>query len=68
MQSAIMRTAPAAPQFEIGFGAIGTALRRWTVASRTRSALRALPDRQLADLGIHRSEIDRIARAAAHTV
>ncbi len=68
MQSVIHRTVPAGPQFEIGFGAISDRLRSWTVETRTRNALNALPDRQLADLGIERADIARIARASARAI
>ncbi len=68
MQSVVHRTPPMAPQFEIGFGTIADIIRRWTVENRTRSALSALPDRQLADLGIDRADIGRIARASAETI
>jgi uncharacterized protein YjiS (DUF1127 family) len=34
--------------------------------NRTASELNALTDRDLADMGIHRSDIERIARLASH--
>ncbi|CAM4249923.1 DUF1127 domain-containing protein [Palleronia rufa] len=57
--------APSAPRFDQGFDHIATSWRRWRVANRTRSALAALSDRELADLGIERHDIPRIAREAA---
>jgi uncharacterized protein YjiS (DUF1127 family) len=41
------------------------AWRRRTLYTRTLRELRALSDRELADLGLHRSELRRIARYAA---
>lgn len=35
---------------------------RWRAYNRTRDALHRLGDRELADLGIKRSEIDQVAR------
>lgn len=58
--------APAAPSFELGLSHISSSIRRWRDASRTRSALRGLSDRELSDLGIARSDISRIARDAAN--
>lgn len=40
-------------------------LRRHRIYSRTRAELSALTDRELADLGISRFDIDRVAREAA---
>ncbi len=61
------RTAPSGPQFEAGFSTINGTFRRWRLAGRTRKALNGLDDRQLADLGINRADIGRIARASAPT-
>jgi len=44
---------------------IATTLRRWAVDSETRRELGAFSERDLADLGIRRSEIPGIAREAA---
>ncbi len=68
MTSATMTAVAAGPRFEDGFASMGTAWRRWRVARQTRAALSALPDRGLADLGIERSDIDRLAREAATRV
>lgn len=65
MTSATMTATPAGPRFEDGFASMGAAWRRWIVARRTRAALAALSDRGLDDLGIRRSDIDRLAREAA---
>lgn len=40
-------------------------LRTWRTYRRTVSELQSMSDRQLSDLGIGRSEINRIARQAA---
>lgn len=40
---------------------------RRSVYRRTRNELNALSDRDLADLGIHRTEIRRLAYEAAYT-
>jgi uncharacterized protein YjiS (DUF1127 family) len=37
----------------------------WQSYNRTMSELRALSDRDLSDIGIHRSDINRIARTAS---
>ena len=39
---------------------------KWRVYRQTLNELTALTDRDLADLGLHRGEIDRIARDAAY--
>ena len=41
------------------------AIRRWHWERTTRTALHALDDRILADIGVHRSQIDSIAETAA---
>ncbi len=41
------------------------ALRRYRIQSRTQAELAALSDRELADLGIARVDIRRVARTAA---
>lgn len=38
---------------------------RWTIYRRTRDELMALGDRDLADLGLVRGDVERIARQAA---
>lgn len=52
-----------------GLGTLVATLRsawaRHRLISRTSNELRALSDRELADLGIHRSMIGQIAREAA---
>ncbi len=45
--------------------ALNTVKQRRAVYSRTLQELQALSNRELADLGIHRSEIPRIAAEAA---
>lgn len=44
---------------------IETTFRRWAVYSQVRTELGAYTERELADLGIRRSEISTIAREAA---
>ena len=44
---------------------ISTKLRFWRTYRRTVTELQGMTDRQLSDLGIGRSEINRIARQAA---
>lgn len=45
--------------------ALNTVMQQRAVYSRTLQELQALSNRELADLGIHRSEIPRIAAEAA---
>ena len=47
------------------FSMIETTFRRWAVYSEVRRELGAYTERELADLGIRRSEIASIAREAA---
>lgn len=47
------------------FSMIETTFRRWAVYSEVRRELGAYSERELADLGIRRSEIAGIAREAA---
>lgn len=47
------------------FSMIETTFRRWAVYNEVRSELAAYSERELADLGIRRSEITGIAREAA---
>lgn len=47
---------------------IETTFRRWAVYSEVRRELGAYGERELADLGIRRSEISTIAREAAARV
>lgn len=48
------------------FEVLKTRISAWKRYSRTKSELEALSNRELADLGISRSDIYRIAREAAH--
>lgn len=47
-------------------GALKAALARRAVYRRTVAELRALNDRDLADLGVHRSQIANLAHEAAY--
>lgn len=38
------------------------AMRRWSAKRRSYRTLHALDDRMLKDIGLHRSQIDRIAK------
>jgi len=44
------------------FGRLRTAFLAWNEARTTRSALNALSDHELDDVGLTRADIDRIAR------
>lgn len=60
-------TTNAAPRAETSFGGWFAAIRAsfgaWIAYRRTVSALSALSDRELADIGISRAEIRAVARA-----
>ena len=47
------------------FDFVTTRIQRWNRYSRTVSELNHLSNRELADLGISRSDISRVAREAA---
>ncbi|MFD1343745.1 DUF1127 domain-containing protein [Litorisediminicola beolgyonensis] len=55
-------------RFETFTASLRTALQRRRVFSRTLKELSALSDRELADLGLHRSMLRRIAQEAAQNV
>ncbi len=52
--------------FANAFATVKTALARRAVYNRTLSELRALSDRDLADLGVSRFQITDLAREAAY--
>ena len=60
-------TTNAAPRAATSFGGwfadLGASFRAWIAYRRTVSALSALSDRELADIGISRAEIRAVARA-----
>ncbi|MEL7462808.1 MAG: DUF1127 domain-containing protein [Pseudomonadota bacterium] len=60
---AVITTNAAAPRaVEAPFGGLISFFRAWIAERRTISALSALSDRELADIGISRSEIRSVAR------
>lgn len=59
-------TASFADRFNMVFGSLKAAASRRRLYSQTVRELGGLSDRELADLGIHRSTIGDIAREAAY--
>ncbi len=55
---------PGAERLNATYSRLVAAWQRHRLYSRTLREMRALDDRELADLGLHRSELRRIARAA----
>lgn len=55
----------ATPALNIPFGRVFDRLVQWVNLSKTRRALSQLSDRQLADIGLTRSDIDNLS---AHTL
>ncbi|WP_370576525.1 DUF1127 domain-containing protein [Paracoccus sp. MC1862] len=55
------RAIPAARPAGI-FDRISTTVRYWADVRETRNQLNALSDRELADIGLNRGEIERVAR------
>lgn len=55
------RTAAPMPHFRLKQRLVA-ALQHWRKVNQTRNELRALTDRELNDIGISRSDIDRVAR------
>ena len=54
--------APALPRPSNLFARLALAISEWNNARITRDALHCLSDRELNDIGLSRSDIDRVAR------
>ncbi|MEM6739771.1 MAG: DUF1127 domain-containing protein [Pseudomonadota bacterium] len=55
----------AAGSISRGVTAFFAGLQAWREAARTRRALSKLTDRELADIGLHRSDLDMLTRREA---
>lgn len=66
MLSTMHAPTPAADRLRDIRGSLHGRFAAWKVYRTTYAELSALPDRELADLGLRRSELRRVAREAAY--